>query len=115
MSWRTRGAVLIVGAAVAGAGCASTAGGARGDRVAAGLVMPAGAPGESLAVAGAWPAGPDTWEFGRNDESLNAGHAPVLASGVAVIFNRDQTRTTNGRAREHSATFVRTISVRQTP
>jgi hypothetical protein len=56
-----------------------------------------------------------TWEYGRNDARLNAGRPPIQHwAEWAEIRNRDNTRTTNGRPREFSTTFVRTYSLRQT-
>ena len=58
----------------------------------------------------AWRVDSGGWEYGRNDELLNAGRAALIdEDGWALIRTSDRTYTSNGRPREYSSTYVRTI------
>jgi hypothetical protein len=99
-----------------GGGCQSpTTAGAGPGRISSNLVMPGpGWAAVSKAEGASGHIDPGAWEFGRNDERLNAGPAPVRRwHEWAEIRNRDQTRTSNGRPRDYSNTFIRTYSLRQ--
>ena len=52
------------------------------------------------------------WEYGRNDEQLNAGRPPIAGAGWAEIRTRDRRRTSNGQPREYSSTLTRTVTRR---
>ena len=102
-----RGLALLF--CVSGGGCSTQATvdgpGRHPGQVSPSLVMPGMV---------AWRAEPGAWEYRRNDARLNAGQAPTRQwHEWAEIRNRDRTRTTNGRPREFSTTFVRTYSLRQ--
>lgn len=101
---RPRRGVPILIVLLAG-GCGTPAAGPPAGAVYPGLVM-AGDP--------AWRLDAGGWEYGRNDAVLNAGRAPFInQDGWTEERSLDRTRTTNGRARDNSATFVRTY--RRTP
>ena len=70
------------------------------------------APGVSPSLVMTTPTDSATWEYGRNDELLNLGQPPLVGSGWAEIRTYDRRRTANGRPRESSATYVRTLSRR---
>ena len=53
-----------------------------------------------------------TWEYGRNDMLLNVGQQPIVGSGWAEIRTYDHLRTSNGRPRESSTTYTRTLTLR---
>jgi hypothetical protein len=104
---------------VSGGGCTSServeAPPRHPGRISSSLVMQgAGWAGAGDSEGMAWRAVPGAWEYGRNDARLNAG-APSARYGHewAEVRNRNRTRTTNGRPREFSTTFVRTYSRRQ--
>jgi hypothetical protein len=107
--------ILLV--SLVGGGCASTS--STPDRhagaVSAGLVMPgSGWSSEGTAPAPSWPVDPGAWETARNDALLNASRTPLRNENAwALITTRDRTRTSNGRPREFSTTFVRTLTLRQ--
>ncbi|MHC4218789.1 MAG: hypothetical protein ACYSU7_10085 [Planctomycetota bacterium] len=97
-----------------GGGCQSPPTGAGSGRISSNLVISGAGWGTSEAEGGSWHIDPGAWEFGRNDERLNAGPAPVRRwHEWAEIRNRNQTRTSNGRPRDYSNTFIRTYSLRQ--
>ncbi len=52
------------------------------------------------------------WEYGRNDAPLNIEQPKISSAGVAVIITLDRRRTTNGRPREYSSTYIRTRTTR---
>ena len=63
----------------------------------------------------AWRVDSGGWEYGRNDELLNAGRAPLIdEDGWALIRTSDRTRTSDGRPTEFSSTYVRTVRTRRT-
>ena len=80
--------------------------------VSPGLVMPSAA----LRGDGIWPVEASAWEYGRNDAILSVGATPpIRRRQVALIKTRDHLRTSNGRPREFSTTFTRTVSFRAVP
>jgi hypothetical protein len=113
------GLALALLLCVSGGGCTSSekveAPARHPGRISSSLVMQgAGWAGAGDAEGVAWRAVPGAWEYGRNDARLNAG--PPSARywhEWAEIRNHNRTRTTNGRPREFSTTFVRTYSLRQ--
>ena len=93
------GIILGVLATLAGCGTATTP-----------VSSPYFAPGVSPALVMTTPMDTATWEYRRNDELLNVGQQPIVGSGWAEIRTFDRRRTANGRPRESSATYVRTLS-----
>ncbi len=93
------GMILGVLATLAGCGTATTP-----------VSSPYFAPGVSPGLVMTTPMDTATWEYGRNDELLNVGQQPIVGSGWAEIRTFDRRRTANGRPRESSATYVRTLS-----
>ena len=55
------------------------------------------------------------WEHGRHDERLNVGQQPVAAAGWADIRSWEYQRTSNGRPREQSMTYIRTRTITGPP
>ena len=96
--FRVPGVLAVV--ATAAIGCAP---GAPAERL-AGRFSPA------LVMA---PA-PETaaWEYGRNDERLNAGQTPIAGAGWTETRSRDLRRTANGRPHEYSSDLTRTVTRR---
>ena len=93
---------------VSGGGCKSSgtvdAPARHPGRISPGLVM----------QESAWRSVPGAWEYGRNDARLSAGPPSARYwQEWAEVRNSNRTRTTNGRPREFSTTFVRTYSLRQ--
>jgi hypothetical protein len=109
------GLALALLLCLSGGGCTSSAKVAGPGGISPALVMPgAGWTGVSGADEVVWRVDPGAWEYGRNDQRLNAGRPPARRwHEWAEISNRDRTRTSNGRPREFSSTFVRTYSLRQ--
>lgn len=93
-------------------GCTSAPAAPRGLGPTASLVLPS--PGAWAGVqAGAGPVS-SGWAYGRNDLHLGVGGAAIPRERAwAVIRTRDRTRTSNGRPREFSTTWVRTYRLRQ--
>jgi hypothetical protein len=104
---------------VSGGGCKSSetvdAPARHPGRISPSLVMQgAGWVGTGDAEGMALRSVPGAWEYGRNDARLNGGPPPARYwHEWAEVRNRNRTRTTNGRPREFSTTFVRTYSLRQ--
>ncbi len=96
--------LLGVLAILAGTGC-GTATGPVAD-------SPHFAPGVSPTLVMSTPQDPARWEYGRNDELLNVGQQPIIGSGWAEIRTYDRRRTANGRPRESSTTYTRTLTRR---
>lgn len=94
--------VLAAMTALTVVGC-GTGAGAAPSRFAAGV-----APGLVLAT----PPDAAAWEYGRNDGPLNIDEPTIAAGGRAVIITYDRRRTNNGRPREYSTTYVRTLTTR---
>ena len=113
------GLALALLLCVAGGGCKSSetvsAPARHSGRISPSLVMSGpGWTGAGDTEGMAWRSVPGTWEYGRNDAGLNAGWAPTPSRQEwAEVTNRNRTRTTNGRPREFSTTFVGTYSLRQ--
>ncbi len=106
MTSRFHAPALLVGvvAALTAVGCGTGAGAAPrhlADGVSPGLVLTM--PHDALA-----------WEYGRNDEMLNIDQPTKAADGLAVIITYDRRRTSNGRPREYSTTYTRTLTTRGT-
>jgi len=96
--------LLSVFAIMIGTGCGTTNG-----PVAA---SPHFAPGVSPGLVMTTHSDDATWEYGRYDEQLNVGQPPVVGSGWAEIRTWDRQRTSNGRPREQSTSYTRTITRR---
>ncbi len=58
------------------------------------------------------PQNTAAWEYGRNDGTLNIDQPKISSGGHAVIITLDRRRTTNGRPREYSSTYTRTLTTR---
>lgn len=58
------------------------------------------------------PQNTAAWEYGRNDGTLNIAQPKISSGGGAVIITLDRRRTTNGRPREYSTTYTRTLTTR---
>ncbi len=106
------GAVLAAFSALA-VGCGSHARGQElGSTITPWLVL--GGPG--LGGAAERPGDRSAPEYGRNDVRMNADAVPPARRyEAAVIQTRDEQRTTNGRPREFSTTFTRTITTTAIP
>ncbi len=83
-------------------------------RISPSLVMQGSGRGVGNTDELAWRSEPGAWEYGRNDARLNPNPPSTRYwHEWAEVRNRNRTRTTNGRPREFSTTFVRTYSLRQ--
>lgn len=104
--------ILAALAALAG-GCGTHAPYGAGPRPASPWLV-LGGPG--LHGAAERPGDPGAPEYGRNDVRMNASAAPAARRyEAAVIQTRDELRTTNGRPREFSTTFTRTVTTTAGP
>lgn len=106
MTRRFQAPALFLGvlAALTAVGCGTGAGAAPrhlADGVSPGLVL-------------ATPHDAVAWEYGRNDETLNIDQPTISGDGGAVIITYDRRRTSNGRPREYSTTYTRTLTTRGT-
>ena len=111
---RARSSLTFLLAVVAGGGgcSSSTRTPPVPHAVSPGLVMPSAA----LRGDGIWPVTAAAWEYGRNDAILNVGATPPIQQRrVVVIKSRDRLFTNNGRPREFSTTFTRSVSYRAVP
>lgn len=104
MTTKLQAPTVLLGlfAILAGTGCGTATSSHFGREVSSSLVM---ATQQDPSAA---------WEYGRNDELLNVGQLPIAGGGWAEIRTYDRLRTSNGRPRESSTTFTRTLSTRGT-
>lgn len=106
----TRIAATLMLIALAAAGGCSTTLAAPGHGTRASLVVPPTTGDQRAGLR----ADPGAWEFGRNDDRLNAGREPYInADGWAELRTRARLRTSNGLPREHSSADIRTFQRRR--
>ena len=108
-------ALLVACGTFAGPGCTTVsgppvaAGGPSPSLVMPGTLLRGGVTGD----AKEWPVDNRDWEYGRNDEVMSVRPTPPYRDAAwAEIRTRDHTRTVNGRPREFSTTFVRSVTLR---
>ncbi len=99
--------ILGVLVTLAGSGC--------GTAAAPGAASSHFAPGVSPSLVMSTQRDTVAWEYGRNDKPLNVGQQPNRSDGWAEIRTYDRLRTSNGRPRESSTTYTRTLTLRGSP
>ena len=96
--------ILGVLVTLAGSGC--------GTAAAPGAASSHFAPGVTPSLVMSTQRDKAAWEYGRNDKPRNVGQQPLIGGGWAEIRTYDRLRTSNGRPRESSTTYTRTLTLR---